>query len=187
MLRAQDVSSAPEGDYLATQAAPRREASVEPEFGVVSVRGRPYLLPTLAPLAPSGGGNGKRRQQRGAAASELDLHRTSATVVAELHDPDAVECVREPPPSAPVSREIRVPSASVGFLLGKGGKTKERLEQETGATIVVPRGGGGAEVIVRLTAPTEGALESVVTRISLLLSEARERQNSQNQSRHDPT
>lgn len=102
-LRSQDVSSAPEGDYLATPAGPRREAATEPEFGVVSVRGRPYLLPTLAPLASAGGGNGRRRQPRGAAASEFDLHRTSATVVAELHDPDAVECVREPPPNAPKS------------------------------------------------------------------------------------
>lgn len=177
-LRAQDVSSAPEGEYLATPAGPRREASVEPEFSVVSVRGRPYLLPTLAPLASSGG-SGRRRQPRGAAASELDLHRTSATVVAELHDPDAIECVREPPSatpngSAPASEEIKVPSAFIGFLLGKGGKTKERLEQETGATIVVPRG-GGTEVSVRLTAPSESALESAVTRVSLLLSEARER------------
>ena len=109
MLRPQDASSAPEGEYLATSGvATRREASKEPEYQVVKVRGRPYHLPVL-PAAPQvgkgqggkGGKNGKGgKGGKGAnKASEIDLYRTSATVLSEMHehDPDAIECVRVPP------------------------------------------------------------------------------------------
>ena len=51
MLRPQDTSSAPEGEYLATAgAATRIQASTDPDYHVVQVRGRPYLLPVLQEL-----------------------------------------------------------------------------------------------------------------------------------------
>ena len=113
MLRPQETSSAPEGEYLAAAGAvTRRQASDEPAYQVVNVGGRPYHLPVLAaPLHGHGKGQGRPNK-----AHELDLHRTSATVLAEMHDPDAVECVRE------------APSASAGVSAargqGCGGKTK---------------------------------------------------------------
>ena len=105
-LGPQDASSAPEGEYLATSGpATRRQASIDPEFHVVAVRGRPYLLPVLAQQSAPRGGKGKGK----AHANELDLHRTSATVVSEMsnyYDPDAIECVRMPGQLVDAERRI---------------------------------------------------------------------------------
>ena len=98
MLRPQDTSSAPEGEYLATAgAATRIQASTNPDYHVVQVRGRPYLLPVLQELPRGGGkgqggkGGGKGKGRANNKAHELDLYRTSATVVREaeeaMHDP----------------------------------------------------------------------------------------------------
>ena len=95
MLRPQDTSSAPEGEYLATaDAATRIKASTDPEYHVVQVRGRPYHLPVLQELPRGGKGQGGKRQggkgggkgRGNNKAHELDLYRTSATVVREAEE-----------------------------------------------------------------------------------------------------
>lgn len=131
MLRPQDTSSAPEGEYLATAGAvgavQRRQASAEPEYQVVKVRGQPYHLPVLQALPQGGkgqggkgeGGKGGKGKGRATKAHELDLHRTSATVLAEMNDPDAVECVRAPEAQQQPNRERPPPTGVV-----RGGRRK---------------------------------------------------------------
>ena len=71
-------------------AATRIQASTNPDYHVVQVRGRPYLLPVLQEL-PRGGGKGQGGKGGGKGrannkAHELDLYRTSATVVREAEE-----------------------------------------------------------------------------------------------------
>jgi activating signal cointegrator complex subunit 1 len=61
------------------------------------------------------------------------------------------------------------------FLIGKRGATKERLQKETGATILIPskQNSSSEEVIIR--GPTENAIENARTRIEIILESAKKK------------
>ena len=134
MLRPQDTSSAPEGEYLATAgAATRIKASTDPEYHVVQVRGRPYHLPVLQELPRGGKGQGGKSQGgkgggKGRAnnkAHELDLYRTSATVVREAEEmQDPASTAMRAVPDAPMDSRGK----GRGGGDGEGGKGKGKGE-----------------------------------------------------------
>ena len=141
MLRPQDTSSAPEGEYLATAgAATRIKASTDPEYHVVQVRGRPYHLPVLQELPRGGKGQGGKSQGgkgggKGRAnnkAHELDLYRTSATVVREVEEMQDPAAALARDGRRDLAAELRaVPDAAMdgrGGGEGEGGKGKGKGE-----------------------------------------------------------
>eukprot|EP00316_Scyphosphaera_apsteinii_P016069 CAMPEP_0119324508 /NCGR_PEP_ID=MMETSP1333-20130426/63449_1 /TAXON_ID=418940 /ORGANISM="Scyphosphaera apsteinii, Strain RCC1455" /LENGTH=381 /DNA_ID=CAMNT_0007332223 /DNA_START=172 /DNA_END=1318 /DNA_ORIENTATION=- len=139
-----------------------------PEFHIVNISGIPYRVPVLGKelQVPHGAG-----VTNGTAA---DLHRTSAAVVAELEEGCFVDAVKDVMSS--LSSTIRVPSALIGVLIGHKGSKKQKLEAETGATLSIPRGRGVMdEVEVTISASSTNALESMQTRVALLVEDARVR------------
>eukprot|EP00039_Didymoeca_costata_P016111 m.282861 g.282861 ORF g.282861 m.282861 type:complete len:349 (+) comp16338_c2_seq25:3397-4443(+) len=59
-----------------------------------------------------------------------------------------------------------------GKIIGKGGQTKQRLEQETGAKINIPRKGQSGNITIKGQDPR--AVASCKTRVELLILEARQ-------------
>jgi activating signal cointegrator complex subunit 1 len=69
---------------------------------------------------------------------------------------------------------ISVPSVLYGFIVGRGGETKKRIETETKTKITIPRQGISGDVVIE--GSEQGRVLSASSRISLLAETARAKQ-----------
>ncbi|KAG2486288.1 hypothetical protein HYH03_014993 [Edaphochlamys debaryana] len=88
------------------------------------------------------------------------------------------------PPPQPLTQPLTPPPATselFPFLIGREGRTRKRIEAETGASLAIPRkpagpggaagaGGGGGEVTIK--GPTRAAVSSAYVRCQLAMAEA---------------
>ena len=168
-------------------------ASPDPDFHIVDVEGRPFWLPVVSGYTP---------KQRAKPVVDLrgteELRRASATP--DLCGAEELRGDADGPCHTGALREESwVANSLVGALIGRNGETRERLQRETGASLeIAPRsdgkgkGGGGKgggrsgggrgrpgdrvdETLVTMSASTADALESLVTRVSIVLADARQR------------
>ncbi|PIK51488.1 putative activating signal cointegrator 1 complex subunit 1-like [Apostichopus japonicus] len=73
------------------------------------------------------------------------------------------------------SLSMEVPSAFYGRIIGKGGETRRRIEDETQCKINIPNRGSRSEVVMIHGSNRNGVI-SAKTRIDLLVEEARQKQ-----------
>jgi activating signal cointegrator complex subunit 1 len=73
------------------------------------------------------------------------------------------------------SFRMKVPRAFYGFLIGKGGQVKAKIERETSTQITIPRQDSTNQEIVISTIDGEACIVSAKSRIDIILQSARER------------
>ncbi|XP_071955789.1 activating signal cointegrator 1 complex subunit 1-like isoform X2 [Antedon mediterranea] len=70
--------------------------------------------------------------------------------------------------------QINVPSAFYGYIIGKKGETRKRIETETGANIIIPK--GQANEVITIKSEVKKNVAAARDRINLLVESARRRQ-----------
>eukprot|EP00803_Ostreobium_quekettii_P003818 evm.model.scf_1223.1 EVM.evm.TU.scf_1223.1 scf_1223:16154-19336(+) len=84
-------------------------------------------------------------------------------------DGDDPRIVRED--ASTVVTRISADSEVYGTVMGRGGKTKERLEKETGATIILPRKGANAKGEITIRGCTVKAVASARARVEIIIND----------------